>query len=380
MNKIKDLKISLPIVTVILFGLGIRFLVVSRGHNYDFDSFIIVAQYVDRGINVYASTTRYNYGPIWFHILYIMFQIASKNVVIFRYILVAFLSLIDLSIFAILYRKLSRTVAILFFLNPISIIITGYQNQFDNLALLIGMLSVLIIGDNYENPITKRKILGLFILGLSITTKHLLFAFPFWLAIKQKGIFQKILTILIPVLVFIISFVPYWHDGHAGIINNVLLYRNFNYEYFYRFFIPPFIQMIFSSLMVWIILLVVFAIVFRQRKGFESLLLYTCILVATSPLISNQYLAIVVPFVSAYLNPFTLSYTLIGTLLLLFDPYGLHFNIAQNATNFTYSPFIYFLLIVLLCLGLIRSIWSQQLIAFIKKVYIELKIQFGNDN
>jgi len=45
-----------------------------------------------------------------------------------------FLSLVDLGIFFVLWKKFGRPAAALFFLNPISVIITGYQSQFDNLA------------------------------------------------------------------------------------------------------------------------------------------------------------------------------------------------------------------------------------------------------
>ena len=378
MNKIRELSQSnLFMLSIVLCGLAMRFLVATRGHNYDFESYVLVANIVDNGSNVYASTTRYNYGPIWFQVLHIMFQMASRNVVIFRYILVAFLSLVDLAIFTILHQKLGKTVAYLFFLNPISIIITGYHNQFDNLALLLGMLAVIAIEDNYEKPINKRKLLGLLILGLSLATKHVLFAFPIWLAVKQKGIFQKIIVILVPIFVFISLFTPYWKDGNQGIIQNVFLYKSFNNEYFYKIFIPDGIQAMLSSTTVWIILLIIFAVIFRQRKSIDSLLLYTCVLLVASPAIANQYLAIALPFVAANLNPFTLSYTLAGTIHLLIDGAGLHVHKSQNLANATYSHIFYPVLVVLLCLGFIWSVWSRQLFTLLNSIYVELKIQLG---
>ena len=362
MNKIKKLSQSNWLMfTIISFGIGMRLLMIIRGHSLDFEAYVLVAKIVDNGSNVYASTTRYNYGPIWSQIVHLMFQMASMNLILLRYILIAFLSLVDLAIFTILFQKLGRTVAFLFFLNPISIIITGYHNQFDNLALLLGMLSVIIIEDDFKNSINGRKFLGLLVLGLSMATKHLLFAFPFWLAVKQKGIIQKIIVILVPVTVFLISFVPYWRDGNQGIIQNVFLYDSFKYEYFYRLFVPGFIKGIVSSTTIWVILLIIFAFVFRQKKSFDSLLLYTCILVATSPATANQYLAIVIPFVAANINPFTLSYTIVGTVHLLIDTTGLHFFDSLSEKFETYGPILNPVLIVLLCLGFVRSVWIQQL-------------------
>ena len=87
---------------VLLFGIGLRFSLVNLGHNFDFDSYLIVAKIVDSGENVYASTGRYNYGPVWFYILHLIYEITLKNDVAFRFLLVVFLSSVDLAIFAIL--------------------------------------------------------------------------------------------------------------------------------------------------------------------------------------------------------------------------------------------------------------------------------------
>jgi hypothetical protein len=366
-------------LVVILGGVGARLWVAHRGHNYDFDSFWIVANIVDRGGNVYASTSRYNYGPIWFHVLHFLFQVAAKNVVAFRYFLVVFLSFVDLAIFVILYHRFNRSVASVFFLNPITIMITGYHNQFDNLALLIGMFAVILMGEaNFDKSLTKRKLLGILMLGLSLVTKHLLFAFPLWLAVKHKGLFQKIVILGVPPLIFALSFVPYWPAGAPGILRNVFLYKSFNNAYFYRLFVPQGVQAFFTSTMVWIALLIIFAILFQPVKSFDSLLLYTCILVATSPALTNQYLAIVVPFVAANLNPFTLSYSLAGTYFLLTDSNGLH--IYDKTPNFrlTFSHIFYPVLVVLLCLGLIRSRWFGLLLALIKRIWSKVKIQVGD--
>ena len=378
MKKLTEfVKSNLTMIFVVLIGLGCRFLLPVRGHNYDFDSFMIVAGIVDGGNNVYANTPRYNYGPVWFNVLHLLFQLASKDAIIFRYLLVAFLSAVDLFIFIVLNNKLNKLAACLFFLNPISMIITGYHNQFDNFALLIGMLSILVIGEEFDQPITGKKYLGLLLLGLSMATKHILFLFPIWLAIKQKGISQKLMTVLVPVSVFLFGFIPYWREGSLGIIQNVVLYKSFDNAYFYKLFVPDGIQFILTSKLVWISLLLIFGFVFRKVNGFDSLLLYSCVLVAASPAIANQYLAIAIPFVAANLNPFTLSYTMIGTYYLLIDYDGLH--IYDKVPDFTrsFSNIFYPVLVVLLCLGFVRSVWQRQLSVLLDGIKSEIKIQLG---
>jgi hypothetical protein len=294
----KILNSQYSIYLVVIFGFGMRLLVSMRGHNFDFDSYLIVAKIIDHGQNVYAYTSRYNYGPIWFYILCFLYNAAFKDVNAFRYLLVFFLSIVDFGIFAILWKKINKTVACIFFLNPISIIITGYHNQFDNIAIVTCMISIILIGDNLKSPLTWRKFCGLFLMGISLVIKHVFFAFPLWLAVKQKGLLQKGLILLIPFFIFLLSFLPYWDEGKFGIINNVFFYNSYGNEIFYNLFIPKSLNPIFSSKMIWIVSLVFFAFYFRQKDGFLSLLYYTCIVVITSPSIANQYLAIVVAFIS----------------------------------------------------------------------------------
>ena len=145
---------------VVIAGIALRLLVATCGHNYDMDSSRIAADIVDRGGNVYAGTERYNYGPIWFHILHALNLLAGHNETAFRYLVTGFLSLVDVGIFSILWRKFGKLAASLFFLNPVSVIITGYDCQFDNCAILLGLLAALLVGDEFDKPISGRKFLG----------------------------------------------------------------------------------------------------------------------------------------------------------------------------------------------------------------------------
>jgi hypothetical protein len=358
-------------LAVMIAGIAMRLLVATCGHNFDVDSYKIVANIVDRGGNVYAGTGRYNYGPVWFHILHALNVLAGHNETAFRYLVAGFLSLVDVGIFSVLWCKFGKLAACWFFFNPISVIITGYHSQFDNLAVLLGLLAVLQMGDEFDQPIGRRKLLGLFVLGLSLATKHILFAFPFWLAVKQKGILQKLGVILIPVFIFALSFVPYWHEGKQGIIQNVFLFRSYANEYFYRMFLPLFVQYMFNSQTVWLFLLVIFAFIYRQKNTMEFLLLYTCVLVATSPVNMNEFLAIPGPFVATHLNPFTILYTAAGTLHLLVDYEGLHLTCLSQTNCVDIS-------IYLLCLGLVWVTWRQNIVVWFKRLLEWFISEAGN--
>jgi hypothetical protein len=285
---------------VIVGGLAARMLAATGGHNYDMASWNIVADITARGGNVYAETYRYNYGPVWFLVLHALDVVADHRHILLRYLVAGFLSLADLGICLLLCRLAGRLAGFLFFLNPVSILITGFHCQFDNLAILLALCSVRFLGDDFDQPINKRKLFGLLLLGLSLMTKHLFFAFPFWLAVKQKGWGQKIIVLFVPAACFLSGFVPYWSGGRDGIIGNVFDYQPFVTNFFYNGFVPGGIQWLCDSQSLWLALLLVFAFVCRTRGTLESLLLYSGLLVALAPTSANQYLAIPMALAAVY--------------------------------------------------------------------------------
>jgi hypothetical protein len=359
---------------VLITGLAARLLVATCGHNYDMDSWQIVAGIADRGENVYAATGRYNFAPGWYHILHGLNVLSGHKPAVFRYVVAGFLGLADAGIFFFLWRRFGRLAACWFLLNPISVIISGYQCNFDNVAIGLGLLAVALMGDDFDRPLDRRKLLGLSVLGLSLVVKHVFFAFPFWLAVKQRGMLQKLVVIFVPVLIFALSFVPYWHTGSQGIIRNVFLYRSFTNEFFYRMFLPQFVQFMFGSLGVWLFLLGLFAFICRKKSTVEFLLFYTAVLVAASPANINEYLAIPGAFVATHLNPFTILYTAVGTLHLLVDPNGFHLTVLSQTIFIDVA-------IYLLCLGLVWAIWRQPIVASVKGLLAwcvgEVKNQLG---
>jgi uncharacterized protein Usg len=273
-----------------------------------------------------------------------------------------------------LWRKFGYLAACLFFLNPISIIITGFHSQFDNLAIVLGMAAVLIMGDDFDKPVDRRKLTGLTVLGFSLMTKHLFFVFPCWLAVKQKGVLQKVIVILVPVLVFLAGFVPYWHEGKQGIIQNVFHYHSLTNQCFYNMFVPLCLQNILSSRTVWLCCLAVFAFVYRRKNTGEFLLAYTCVLVATSPAIVNQYLVIPIAFIATRWNVLSALYTILGTWVLLVHRDGLHILglLPPMSPNIP---------ICALCFAMIWAAWQPEITAAFRTVYawcvVEIKNQLG---
>lgn len=356
------------LLLIIAFGLAARLAAATLGHNYDMDSWYIVADITRHGGNVYAETDRYNYGPVWFTVLHVLDVLSGHRHEVLRYMVAGLLSLVDVGIFLFLIRRAGRVAAVVFFLNPISIIITGFHSQFDNVAILLGLWSVQLIEDDFESPINRRKFGGLLVLGLSLVTKHILFAFPVWLAVKQKGFWQKIIIVAVPTACFLLSFAPYWPAGREGILNQVFFYHSNPTNFFYQYFVPKLVQECFGSESLWFTLLILFAFLCRTRNAFESLLIYTGVLVAFSPATINEYLAIPVALAAVFLSvPFGV-YMLITTYHLCADAngprlikYGCYYDVA----------------IIALCFALFWLFWRKQFLQLFQAVRKEIEFQLG---
>ncbi len=356
------------LLLVIVFGLAIRMVAATLGDTFDMHSWFIVADIAQHGGNVYAETARYNYGPIWFWMVHGLDLLSGHHREVLRYVVAGWLSLVDLGIFFFVMRFAGRLPAFLFFLNPISILITGYSSQFENVALLLGLWSVQLLNDDFGERLTRRKLAGLLVLGLSIATKHILFAFPVWLAVKQKGWWQKIVVLAVPTACFLVGFVPYWAGGRQGILDNVFFYHSNLTNFFYQFFVPGLVQLFVGSEPLWFGLLIVFAFVCRTRNAFESLLIYTGVLVAFSPATSNEYLAIPVALAAVFWSTPFAVYTLITTYHLCVDVNGPHL-LGRGC--------YYDLAIDALCLSLFWLFWRKQFLQLFQSAVREVEIQLG---
>jgi hypothetical protein len=357
------------LAVIVAFGLAARMAMAARGHNYDMESYFIVADITGHDGNIYAETDRYNYGPIWFMVVHLLDVLSDHHHEVLRYLIAGLLSLADLGIFLCLVRLAGHLPAVLFFLNPVSIIITGYHSQIDNVAILLGLWSVILLGDDFETPINRRKFGGLLVLGLSLVFKHILFAFPVWLALKQKGFRRKIIVVAVPTACFLFCFVPFWSEGRQGILNNVIFYNSNPTNIFYQYFVPKLAQCCIGSESLWFCLLILFAFLCRTRSAFESLLIYTGVLVAFSPATLNEYLVIPMALAAVFWSvPFGL-YTVITTFHLCADMNGPHFIKLGSYYNAA---------IVALCFALCWLMWKKQFLNLFQSIWREIKLQLGD--
>jgi hypothetical protein len=324
---------ALIIVGVLVLGTVLRMEASSLGGNYDLESYRIVADIMAAGGNVYRDTPRYNYGPVWFNVLHFLDVLpfwGGASIEAFHAKVAAFLTLVDIGLFVVLVRSWSLGAGVLFFLNPISIIITGYHSQFENLAILVAFCAVLA-GERIKGRAGKSALLvGI---GLSLVVKHLLFVFPLWLAMREKSWSGKVIVVAVPYLIFLAGFAFYWPEGREGIIAHVFRYASSNNAPFWTWAAPGVLLAFFSPLLLFVSALLAVGLFTQDRPPIESLRLYFIALVVFSSAIANQYIAIPVASISASWNWAYAAYSIFGTWFLSINYDGLHLEWVANALH-----------------------------------------------
>jgi hypothetical protein len=166
-----------------------------------------------------------------------------------------------------------------------------------------------------------------------------------------------------------LSFAPYWAGGREGIIHHVIKYKSYFSSFFYKLLVPEFFQVAVSSRLLWVGMLVLFGFICRTRKGFESLLIYCGALVAFSPAMANQYLAIPAALIAVFPSvPFAI-YTAIAVLHLCADQRdGPH---PWAGLNGRYDD----MAICALCFALAWLFWRPQFLQLFQKIRREVEIQ-----
>lgn len=281
----------------IFVGIGLRMWAMSIGSTFDFESYCIVGKLVNEGKNVYAGTTRYNYGPIFFLIqglCYTMAKLLTNDIILtYRVLIVLVMTLADLGIMFFLINKRSIGVGILFFLNPVSIIISGFHNQFDNIAILLILCSIFFY--NEEQEITKSDLLFVLFVALSLTTKHVLFVLPVWLFSKNGlSLKKRLLYSGGPLFLFGVSFLPFMGSIEAikGIIYNVFLYRANAYGSLWRYVEKIFGLPLGFHFPLFILCMIIIGLLVRNQKYEYQIMIYLIAQIVFSSAGAQQYLVI----------------------------------------------------------------------------------------
>jgi len=286
-----------------LVSLALKLILATHGHNFDVDSYGIVASLILHGKSFYANTARYNYGPIWAYLVTGLRQISTHLPALrgeaFHVTVAAFLGVTDITLAAVLSSRYRFGAGIFLLCCPASIILTGYHTQFENLALLAGLASWLLIRNGSAS--TRRVLIASGFQGVSLVIKHVLFLFPLWVFFWPKlgSWWKRAAYVVIAYGIFGLSFLPWMLDppSRTGIIHNVFLYRSeFTYSLSRLLASISFLALMTKTesailTLVWIVIVIV-AGIFLARKNVDIFPLYLLTMFTFSPALRDQYLAI----------------------------------------------------------------------------------------
>ena len=312
-------------VLVVLCGTLVRLMIAWHGYgNYDGRSWEIIGDIASHGGNVYLETTRYNTSPVWFWTLGLLKKAHSALPALpFGFIVRSFLTLVDLATLWVLTAIARRKgvpplqVALLFFLNPVSFLLTGYHGQFENLALLFLLLGVWASPPDHPPDQVRWGRVGWlwFFATLGLIVKHNIFyevIAALNASVRKKWV--AVALFLASCGLFFAAFLPYWKEGGERIVQNVFLYSSYQLDYgVSTFFRAAWIKYLFIAG------LFLYPLVLREKDLIKRLLLCSLFFLVFTTGFGNQYL--ILPVALAALAPSRgfFVYSAVATLFLLGD-------------------------------------------------------------
>jgi hypothetical protein len=318
-------------------SIAVKFLIALTCHRADMDSWDHVSLLYLMGENIYESTSRYNYGPIWFLVLGALRKIhfffgLPTGPEGYHSLIALFLSFFDFGIALILKKKVSERVSILYLINPITIFISGFLVQFEQFSIFFALLSAFCFIEKSKNQLFWR-IAGCILLGFSLSIKHIFILFPIWLLIhlfiNEKRIrFSNFILVAAPYFIFLF-FPLYWLQtdlAKEGFRKSVINYTS-NYldapvpkileqlgllNYIEKITLIP--ETFGGYKALWFIAIVILGWHFRHRNLLEKFSLYCLSFLALSPSIYGQYHLIALIYVLINLsNPFSKLFLVAST-------------------------------------------------------------------
>jgi hypothetical protein len=353
------------VLASLFFGITARFAVSQRGYNFDFESYQLVVAADEQGLTPW-QTNRYNYGPIWFYILEIFDWTSQKTGVGFRHQIVLFLTFADICISFFVYKTRGTIFACLFFLNPISIIISGYHNQFDNFSIVLMCFAVSILETSRFDKFRQRDFLAIFLMGVSLATKHIFFLFIPWVALRQEKPIKKVIFLISPYLIFIVSLAPFVGSSWDAIFSNVILYRSEANRPFWNLIGVELAGDFVGVTSMFVIVMCIVGLMTKKVALLQTIYLYCLVLVAFSPAIMNQYLAIAAIGAIGLFNAGFVPYFVYSTYWLFKNENGLQVSRFEISWFDYLTKFEFQLFPVLLLLGLVWHFMKANL--FCKKL------------
>lgn len=162
---------------------------------------------------------------------------------------------------------------------------------------------------------------GLALLGLSLSIKHVLIFFPLWLAMRPQSLWRRFLCLIIPYGIFVLSFLPYWHDW-PQIRHQVVEYRSFANGLFWNLYLGDVLNGV-PLILPFAGAMLVAGWCARKVPVLDAFWMYLCCLLIFSSAHANQYWVIPVAAIAARPTVWGISYFVLVTLFLCGSNEGL---------------------------------------------------------
>ncbi len=309
-------------------ALAIRSVFLARlTEGYDITSWKIAVEILERGGHLYRETSRYNYSPLWAGILVVLDRIGRPLSLSLERMVSLFLLAVDVAT-ALLLRTLAiekgwsprRALAasLVFFANPVSVIVSSYLGTFDNLSILFLLLALRWAA---RRPASAVAVTGS--LSLSLLAKHVTWFHPIVFAQPRGGRARfSWITAICPYLVFLASFLPFWREWDA-IRAHVFGYRSLDEPYGLeplRF--VPWLPRETTTILMVLAALATVALCRNVETGRASLLLFL-VLLLFAPGICPYYFVWPIALGALYPSAGYAVYTAVVTAFLVHSPDGL---------------------------------------------------------
>ena len=303
----------------IALGVAARMWAQSLPGNWDFGQWVNVSNAALAGVDPYA-TYGYNYPPPWLAVL-TGFQAAATDDAQFRLMIAMLLTLTDVGIFLLLVRRGYLLAGVLFILSPISIAISGQHQQVESIALFLAFAGALMLSGRSQRPISGVDWVAALLIGLSLAFKPVFLLFPLWLLIRRGPLARRLLLGAVPFAVLGVSvlaaFLAY---PPAEVIQRIFGHGGTNNAPLINVLVPnqlaPWVIEVGGPKVIFVVLLLLSAWLFRSLDVFEMSLAYTVGAVLFAWAMANQYLLTPMAAVAVYLNIGFMVWLLLSTIYL----------------------------------------------------------------
>lgn len=289
----------------IFVGVMSRLWAQTRPSNWDFQQWINVSDAALSGVDPYA-TYGYNYPPPWLATL-TLFNSVTGSETAFRLLIALLLTVADIGILLLLARRGYTLAGVLFMLSPITIAISGQHHQVEGIAVVLALGAVTLLSGPDTERVGRREWVAVVLLGLSLAFKPVFLVFPLWLALRPGSPLRRLFVLAAPIVVFGLIFVSAFLVYPADVVlQKVLGHGGANNSPFINEFVPaqlaPWVLEHGGGKIVFVLILVGTAWLFRHLPPFELALAYTMTAVVFSFAMVNQYLVTPMAAVAVFLN------------------------------------------------------------------------------